>query len=772
MTQPEFWPEEPPPEFDELPPDDLWDGPPPDLDATHVGRTLDSRGSQPASPPPATAVQRTAEGLRDEAVAVLRDLTGRPDAEFHPGQYEAIEALVADHRRALVVQRTGWGKSAVYFIAALLQRRAGAGPALIVSPLLALMRDQVAAAERAGVRAAAINSANVTEWRSIEQQLDADALDVLFVSPERLVNPRFRAEQLPRLVRTCGLLVIDEAHCISDWGHDFRPDYRRIRDLIAELPDGVPVLATTATANARVVADVEEQMAAGGHEVFTLRGALARDSLRLGVLDVGTPARRLAWLAQHLGDLPGSGIVYCLTVAGAEDAATLLAKAGHHVLPYTGRTDAAEREAAEAALKANEVKALIATSALGMGFDKPDLGFVVHLGAPSSPVAYYQQVGRAGRATPNADVLLLPGVEDRDIWHYFATNAMPTQARADATLTALAEADRPLSVPALEARVDLKRGPLELLLKVLAVDGAVENVSGGWVGTGRPWTYDAERYARIAEARVAEADAMLAYERLAAGGCRMQFLTDALDDPHTARCGRCDVCADPWYPTDVAVPEVKEATETLDRVGVPIAPRALWPNGLDTLGVQADGAGVKGKIPPSEQVAEGRVIARLTDLGWGGRLRELFASDGDGRPVDAEVPAELGRAIVRVLAGWGWEERPVAVTWVPSVGRPELVESLASGIARAGRLELLDPLGLAPGAERLNGSTNSAYRVRDVWGRFVVGPGLARRLAELSGPVLLVDDLIDSRWTMTVAGRLLRRSGADAVLPLALASVA
>ena len=713
----------------------------------------------------------TTPPLAEQALAVLRDLTGRPDATFHPGQFEAIEALVARHERALVVQRTGWGKSAVYFIAALLQRRAGSGPALIVSPLLALMRDQVAAAERAGVRAAAINSANVTEWRAIEQLLADDAVDVLFVSPERLVNPRFRSEQLPTLVDRCGLLVIDEAHCISDWGHDFRPDYRRIRDLIAELPGGVPVLATTATANERVVADVAEQMAAGGHEVFTLRGALARASLRLGVLDLGTPARRLAWLAEHLDTLPGSGIVYCLTVSAAEDAAALLAKAGHRVLPYTGRTDAAEREAAEEALKRNEVKALIATSALGMGFDKPDLGFVVHVGAPSSPVAYYQQVGRAGRGTPNADVLLLPGVEDREIWHWFATNAMPTQAKADAVLGALAEADRPLSVPALEARVDLRRGPLELLLTVLAVDGAVEAVQGGWVATGRPWVYDTERYERVAAARVAEQEAMLAYERLGPGECRMAFLTEALDDPHAAPCGRCDTCTGPWYPTAVTVPVLDRAQQTLDHVGVPIAPRALWPTGLDTLGLLVDGEPVKGKIPVAEQVGEGRVVARLTDLGWGGRLRELFASDADGRPVDAEVPDELGRAVVRVLAGWGWEQRPVAVAWVPSVGRPRLVESLATGIAGAGRLELLGPLELSPTAEPLRGSTNSAYRVRDVWGRFRVPAAMAERLATLGGPVLLVDDLVDSRWTMAVAGRLLRRAGAEAVLPLALASV-
>ncbi len=745
-----------------------WDDAPPDpYDSPGLDPSPPARHTTPRPGLRATVVPALdRDTVRHEAVAVLRSLTGHADATFHPGQLEAIEVLVVDHRRALVVQRTGWGKSAVYFIAALLQRRAGAGPALIVSPLLALMRDQVAAAERAGVRARAITSANVTEWGEIEGLLADDAVDVLLVSPERLVNPRFRAEQLPRLVATCGLLVVDEAHCISDWGHDFRPDYRRIRDLVAELPEQVPVLATTATANERVVADVQEQLAWGGGEVFTLRGPLARRSLRLGVLDLGTPWRRLAWLREHLGSLPGSGIVYCLTVAAAEDTAAMLQQAGHAVRAYTGRTEAAERLEAEADLVANRVKALVATSALGMGFDKPDLGFVVHLGAPSSPVAYYQQVGRAGRATDNADVLLLPGVEDRDIWHWFATNAMPTQQRADRTLAALAQADGPLSVAALEARVDVKRGPLELLLKVLAVEGAVEQVSGGWVATGRPWTYDAERYRRIGEARVAEQRAMLAYERLTT--CRMRFLTEALDDPDAADCGRCDACAGPWYPTTVGEVAAEAARRAVDRVGVRLEPRALWPSGLDRLSVAGDGTPLRGRVAEAERAAEGRALGRLSDLGWGGPLRDLLRTDDDGRPVDpGDVPAPLAQACLRVLKEWDWAERPGVVVSVPSLSRPRLVASLAAGIARAGGLADLGPLTLAAGAGPLRHDVNSAYRVADLWCRFDVPPQVAAGVA--GQVVLLVDDRVGSRWTMMVAARLLRRVGARTVLPFALA---
>ena len=695
------------------------------------------------------------------ALDALRRLTGLPDADFHEGQLEAISALVDDRRRALVVQRTGWGKSAVYFIATALLRQQGAGPTLLVSPLIALMRDQVAAAERAGVRAVAINSANAHEWDDVRARLAADDVDVLLVSPERLTNPRFREEQLPVLRERMGLLVVDEAHCISDWGHDFRPDYRRLADLIASMPDGVPVLATTATANERVVTDVAEQMGVGGTPdgVLTLRGSLARTSLRLGSLTLPTSRERLGWLLSHLSDLRGSGIIYTLTVSGAEDTARLLAEAGHQVRAYTGRTDPDERIRLEEALKNDELKALVATSALGMGFDKPNLGFVVHLGAPSSPVAYYQQVGRAGRATESADVLLMPGHEDADIWHYFATASMPSPSKASAVLSALG--DEPLSTPALEARVDIRRTPLELLLKVLDVDGSVRRVRGGWVATGQPWTYDEERYERIAESRRAEQQSMLAYER--GESCRMELLQRELDDPTAAPCGRCDVCAGPWYPTGTTPEAVATASGALDRVGVPIEPRGQWPTGAGRLSVD-----VSGRISAEERPETGRVVARLTDLGWGGVLRELFAA---GAP-DAPVSDDLLGGCVRVLRDWDWAERPVGIVAVPSVARPQLVASVAEGIARLGRLPVLGQLEITDGAPAATAGGNSAYRLAGVWGRFHVGPDLATALSEAAGPVLLVDDLVDSRWTMTVAARELRRHGADSVLPFALAAVA
>ena len=701
----------------------------------------------------------TAAALGAEARQMLRRLVGDESAEFRDGQLEAIEALVESGQRVLVVQRTGWGKSAVYFVATALLRARGAGPTLIVSPLLALMRDQVDAALRSGLRAVTMNSANAEEWTAVASALATDDVDLLLVSPERLNNPRFRDEQLPGLAARAGLLVVDEAHCISDWGHDFRPDYRRIRDLLTELPAGRPVLATTATANGRVVDDVAEQLAAGGAPVRTVRGSLARRSLRLGVLPLPTPAARLSWLCARLGELPGSGIVYALTVAAAEDTAALLRDAGHDVRAYTGRTDPAERLELERALRTNEVKALVATSALGMGFDKPDLGFVVHLGAPSSPVAYYQQVGRAGRATERADVLLLPAPEDREIWSYFASASMPRRSDADAVLAALGESERPLSTAALEAVADVRRTRLELLLKVLDVEGALRRVSGGWVSTGQDWTYDEDRYARVAATRRREAELMLDYQRTA--GCRMRFLQQALDDPGADDCGRCDRCAGPWFDSAVPPGAMRAATKALARVGVPVGSRSLWPAGMQRLGVP-----LSGRIPADERVAEGRVVARLTDLGWGQRLRHLL---GPGTP-DGPADQALLAACVDVLSEWGWERRPVAVVSIPSLRRPELVASVAEHLGQLGRLPYLGALALTTDEPSAGPGGNSAFRLAGLHRRFHVPPDLSARLPGAAGPVLLVDDLIDSRWTVTVAGRLLRAAGVPEVLPFALAA--
>jgi ATP-dependent DNA helicase RecQ len=706
--------------------------------------------------PVTTTGQLSGQRLRDRAEAVLATLAG-PDARLREDQWTAVQALVEHRRRALVVQRTGWGKSAVYFVATALLREQGAGATVIVSPLLALMRNQIDAAARAGIHAVTVNSANTGDWENTYRAVDSGEVDVLLVSPERLNNPDFRDRVLPRLAASAGMLVVDEAHCVSDWGHDFRPDYRRLRSLIAELPAGIPVLATTATANDRVVTDVTEQLGLGASEengTLVLRGSLDRESLRLAVVSLPTPAQRLGWLAAKLDELPGAGIVYTLTVAAAEEVAEFLRERGHPVAAYSGKTEPEERLAAEGDLLANRVKALVATSALGMGFDKPDLGFVVHLGAPASPVAYYQQIGRAGRALDRAEVVLLPGREDRDIWAYFASLAFPPEPLVRQTLRVLGP--QPLSTAAIETRVDLSRTRLEMLLKVLDCDGAAKRVKGGWIATGEDWVYDAERHQRIAEARKAEQRAMLDY--LGTDECRLVFLRRQLDDPDAEPCGRCDNCAGEAWSTRVEAGAAEAAGERLARPGVPVPPRKQWPSGMAELGVP-----LSGRIAAGDQAAEGRVIGRLSDIGWGTRLRELVGSADGGDAEDVPVPKDILDAVVRVLAGWGWAERPVGVVGIGSRRRPHQLDHLARRIAEIGRLPLLGSL--TPVGERPTPAANSAQRLAAVWGSL----GEAPDLTAADGPILLVDDVIDTGWTMTVAARALRQAGAKEVLPLALA---
>ncbi|MCO5993666.1 RecQ family ATP-dependent DNA helicase [Actinoallomurus rhizosphaericola] len=693
------------------------------------------------------------DALRQDAEACLRSLAG-DHARLREDQWAAIRALIVERRRALVVQRTGWGKSAVYFVATALLRRRGGGPTVIVSPLLALMRNQIAAAERAGIHAATINSANLEDWERVYADVRAGAVDVLLVSPERLNNPDFRDQVLPDLAAGAGLVVVDEAHCISDWGHDFRPDYRRLRTLLADLPRGVPVLATTATANARVTRDVADQLTGGSDkEALVLRGPLERESLRLSVVGLPGAEQRLAWLAGRLDALPGSGIIYTLTVAAAHEVAGFLRDRGYAVAAYTGQTEQAERLQAEQDLLDNKVKALVATSALGMGFDKPDLGFIVHLGAPQSPVAYYQQIGRAGRGVERAEVILLPGREDRDIWAYFAGLAFPPEPVVRQALSVLEEAGGTLSTAALETRVDLGRSRLEMMLKVLDVDGAVRRVKGGWTATGTPWAYDRERYERVAAERSREQRAMLDY--LTTESCRMEFLRRQLDDPQAAPCGRCDNCTGRHLPAEVPEEETVRARERLSRPGVELTPRRMWPTGMKA-------EGISGRIPAELQAEPGRALGRLTDIGWGNRLRDLLA---EGAP-DGPVPDEVFGAVVKVLSAWDWADRPAGVLAMASNTRPQMITDLARRIAGIGRLPYLGEVAYVdggPGPRR----HNSAQRVRALWNAFAVPDAVS----SLTGPVLLVDDQVDTGWTVTVVARLLRETGAPAVLPLTLATV-
>jgi len=675
---------------------------------------------------------------------VLAAMAG-PAARPREDQTAAVAALVEQQARVLVVQATGWGKSAVYWAATSALRAAGKGPTLIVSPLLALMRDQVGAAAQAGLRAATVNSTNLDDWDAVFDDIAGDRLDVLLVSPERLGNAGF-ARRLPGLLAATGLVVIDEAHCISDWGFDFRPDYQRLAKTLLGIDAETPVLATTATANRRVTLDIAAQL---GPRTLTFRGSLARSSLRLAVVPGLNSLERYAWVGDALDAFAGSGIVYALTVAETERLAGFLRSCGFEVAAYHGSLDTAVRQGIEDALRRNALKAVVATSALGMGYDKPDLAFCIHVGSPASPVAYYQQVGRAGRALDEAVAVLLPAETDERIWAYFATAGVPDEQRVGKIIGALSP--RPQTLVELENATAIRRGRLEGLLKILAVDEVVKREGSAWALTGTPWTFDAERWQALAQVREREAGLMRAF---AAGkGCLMRFLQEALDDPEPSDCGRCSVCTR-RLPGPGARPSEQrvEAARVFARgQDVIIEPRKLWP-------AAGTRKGRKGRIIGC---SEGRALAFADDPGWAEALLPLFARP-DG--ADEPVPQQVLDGVVGVLGRWrrSWGARPVAVVPMPSALHAQLVHSVAAHVATVGRLPLVDALRLAgptPGADLASGA-----KVAALLEALVLRP----EVAVPAGPLLLIDAGYRSGWSVTVAAALLREAGAVAVLPLVL----
>ena len=654
---------------------------------------------------------------------------------------------MAERGRVLCVQRTGWGKSAVYFLATALLREQGAGPALIVSPLLALMRNQIAAAERLGIRAYTVNSTNRDAWEEVRGLLAADAIDLLLISPERLNNPQFRDAMLPLFAERVGLLVVDEAHCISDWGHDFRPDYRRLAEMLERLPDGVAVLGTTATANDRVVADVEAQLRAGGGATAplrTYRGPLGRSSLRLEVVELPGQAERLAWLATWLPRLEGSGIVYTLTKRDADMVAGWLTGHGVAAEAYSGEVETGLRVEVEERLLANELKAVVATSALGMGYDKPDLGFVVHYQAPGSVISYYQQVGRAGRGVEHADVVLLRGAEDRRIQDFFIEQAFPPRELVVRVLDALEGAGEDgLSLPALSSVVNLGRGRIEAMLKVLDVEGAVTRAGSRWLRRpGAEWVYDADRYAQVTALRRREQAAMAAFG--ADGRCLMRALQEELDDPEPRDCGRCAVCAGPRFGGALDPELVRDAALHLRSKPLVLEVKKMAP-GED---------GSMRKLPDDVRAEEGRALSRLGDGGWDPLVQ---AGRRAGRLDD-----ELVGAAAEAVRGWG---APVAwVTAVPSRRSGALVPDFAERLAAALGLPFAPVLARTGDGPPQREMANSAQQVANVRGQFAVAGELP------AGPCLLVDDVRFSGWTLAMLAGQLRRRGAPAVYPLALAT--
>lgn len=697
--------------------------------------------------------------MRQQAETYLRTALNDPATYFRDGQWESIEQLL-NRKRLLLVQRTGWGKSMVYFLATKLMRDQGAGPTLLISPLLSLMRNQLEAAQRIGIKARTINSTNSEEWEQIQSELASNQVDILLISPERLANDNFRQNVLASIENNIGLFVIDEAHCISDWGHDFRPDYRRIVRVLQAIPSNVPVLATTATANDRVVNDVKSQL---GQNIILQRGSLVRKSLKLQNIIMPSPAARLAWLAQIIPTLPGSGIVYTLTQRDAEQVTEWLqinsidAKAYHADISDRGDSRLDKEELEQQLLK-NEIKVLVATVALGMGFDKPDLGFVIHFQRPASVVHYYQQVGRAGRAVDEAFGILLCGEEDDHIADFFLRNAFPPQLHIAEILSALDESNNGLSVLEMQRVLNLRKNQIVKTIRFLTVEfpSPITKIGSKWQLTAAAAAYQVNQahVNAITDIRRTEQQQMRDYMEHAS--CLMAFLQAALDDPAPTSCGQCRSC-NPTLLLDETYDDylANRAGLFLRRSYHPLPPRKQWP--ATSMFTQSPLSGYR--IPQEQLAKEGRALSLWNDAGWG----QLVVH---GKYQTNRFPNELVAACIEMLQAWSPDPAPQWVTSIPSLNHPELIPDFAERLATALGLPFVPCIEKARANSQQKLMRNSFHQVRNLDGVFNVN--LEPKDYQ---PCLLVDDMINSGWTFTVASALLRQGGCSAVFPMALALV-
>jgi len=691
---------------------------------------------------------------QEQAQQLLQTALANPSARFRHGQWEAIDALVNQRQKLLVVQRTGWGKSSVYFISAKIFRDQCMGPTIIVSPLLALMRNQIDSAQRLGIVAETMNSTNTADWQAVTQRILNDQIDCLLISPERLANDEFIQTVLQPIADRIALMVIDEAHCISDWGHDFRPDYRRIVSILRQLPGNTPVLGTTATANNRVVADIQTQLG----DIQIQRGPLIRESLALQSIVLPDQASRLAWLAQVVPTLPGTGIVYTLTVRDAEQVAKWLSLKGINAKAYHGSVEAegfensnVYRQHLEDLLFNNQLKVLVATTALGMGYDKPDLSFVIHYQAPGSIVAYYQQVGRAGRGIESALGVLMSGVEDQDIHGFFRESAFPAEAQVNEILQVLEQSDG-LSIRSIEEQTNLRYGQIEQVLKLLSVENPTPVIKEGsrWHRTPVHYRMDHARIAHLTQQREQEWAEVQAY--LADSHCKMTFLRRALDDNDPTPCGKCAACLNhPVVDVPIDPTLAHQAATFLKQAEMVIAPRAqVAANAF----IEYD---FRGNLPHNLRAREGRVLSRWGDAGWGRSV------------ADHKHAGRFGNELVTAMAEmiqqrWQPDPEPTWVCCVPSRNHPELVPDFARRLAAQLGLPFMDAVSKIKDNQPQKGQQNRFHQCRNLDGAFAIQQPVPE------GPVLLLDDIVDSGWTLTVIAALLQQAGSGPVYPAALAS--
>ena len=678
------------------------------------------------------------------ATAILKKLYGE-NARFRPGQYEAIERTIKE-KRLLVVQKTGWGKSLVYFICTKLLREEGAGVTLVISPLLALMDNQLSAARKMGLNCTALNSTTANEREFILMGMEANTYDLVLATPESLMNKKFR-QYLPDI--RIGLLVIDEAHCISDWGHDFRLEYNKIYRVIEQLQPNVPVLATTATANNHVIEDLQNQM--GKPKVS--RGHLMRDNLSIQILPLSDKESRYAWILDNIGRLPGTGIIYCLSRKDCTWLSDFLCENGISADPYFSGDGEQEKQSQETLKRFlnDEIKVIVSTIKLGMGFDKGNVSFVIHFQCPKNVIAYYQQIGRAGRNIPFAKTFLMLGGEDYRIHKGFIENAFPSESEMKRIRQYITACTGVCTVNKICAAIDISKKKILKVLDFLEDEGLIEkewrpSTSGKpyavYKSTAAPFVYRGEHYEEIKQIRYRELEQMQTIANTSE--CLSRTVVSCLDDIEDHDCGICSNC-DPKnrFPVTVSAVSKRKAIDYLENLTIPIDPWYYWPRN----NLVAD---TKNYYPNLQGIALSTYNEGLGKLVRDGKYSTLRFDD------------QLVRKGARVLKKYIKEHDLCCVTAVPSLNT-NVVPDYAKRLAAACGLPYVALLRKTNRSHQKD-LNNTSHQFENAYKSFESLPS-----ASMPSSVILVDDMVDSGLTLAVCGALLGQAGCERVFPLALA---
>lgn len=695
--------------------------------------------------------------MKKTGLDLLHKMTNNPVATFHDDQWESIEQLVTKQSQLLVVQRTGWGKSAVYFIATKIRRLQGFGPTIIISPLLSLIRNQIESAEKLDLKVVSYNSSmDKNQLKVAEQQIISHHVDAIIISPEQLGPTYFSENILSNISNGIGLFVVDEAHCISDWGHDFRPDYGRIVRVLQNMPENMPVLATTATANDRVVKDIKSQL---GDRLSIIRGPLKRKALQLQNIHISNKSERLAWLAKNIPTIQGTGIIYAKTTKDCEIVAGFLQQNDIEAFAYhSNLKNEQEKIELEQKLLNNEIKALVATSALGMGFDKPDLSFVIHYQAPGNVVEYYQQVGRAGRGIEHALGLMMLGDEDARIQQYFIDNAFPKEKQIENLLSVI-DSKNGVKITELEPLVNFAQTKIKSIIKFLSIENPspILKQDKEYFRTQFDYHLPHDKIERLNTIKTEEWNKLNEYHN--SDQCLMLFLEQQLDDLNTKPCGKCANCK-PALSLSANINEdtVLQAHDYLRHRYIKIAPRATFASS----GENARLAFSTYNLPYSANKANlniepGMALSSWKDGGWG----DIVAQG----KYDGQFSVDLIPPMIKMINSLDYTERPAWIAYIPSPRHPNLVKDFARKLASELGIHCLDALSIQEERPPQKTMENSFYQSKNLDGAFIVNTDKI-----YSDPVWLIDDAVDSRWTFTIAGALLKRAGVKQVIPIALTS--